>query len=288
MLATGLEQESDAITYASRISGDENRMGVNPGLSLGTRLYPRSSGLLLYGALGTIVTTGAGPFTHTITPGATLPYITAYSQLDTEYHNIADCKINELKVGWQGRGPVDVDATLMGVTWTGYTASWTPTADESGVTRFIAPGGTFKLHASSGSFADAAITAGEITISNNLVPIPLSKAVTPDDIFEAEQTIDCSFTLMPASTIEFRRALTGADAGTTFTGQPVYGSFEVKFIITAATTELTLTGTRVAFFPEYPSADPAGGPAEIVMVGRVKKPAGVALTALLVNQTTSY
>lgn len=287
VLDPGLEQESDAITYGTRISPDENRTAFNPGLSIPTRLYPRSSGLLLYSALGAIASTPGTPNSHVITPAATLPRLTAYGQMDTEYHQIADCKLDTLKIAW-ARGPVDVDATLKGVTWTGYTSSWTPTADESGVTRFIAPGGTFQLHGRSNTPVDAAITGGVITISNNLVPIPLSKNIAPDDIFEAEQVIDVSFTLMPASTLDFRRAITDSDTGTTFSAQPVFGSFTVVFIIDPTLTKLTLTGTRVAFTPNYPEADPAGGPVSYTMAGRVKKPAASALTATLLNQTAGY
>lgn len=290
VLQAGLEQESDAITYSTRISPDENRTAINPGAVIPTRFYPRSTGLLLYAALGGIVTTGpvSSTYTHTITPASTLPYLTLFSQLDTEYHKLADCKMDQLVISWSERAPIEVEATLRGVTWTGYTAAWTATNDESGQAKFIPPGGTFGLHASSATPGTTAkITGGSITISNNLVPVPLSKAITPDDNFEAEQTIDVQFTLMPDDTLEFRRALTGADGGTTFTGQPVFGSFDNKFVIDA-NTDLDLLGTRVAFFPEYPEADPGGGPAELTMTGRVKKPAGAALTAVLRNTVVSY
>lgn len=289
MLSIGLEQESDAITYGTRISADENRTGINPGITFPTRLYPRSGGLLLYSALGTLGTAGptGGNYTHTITPGATLPYLTGFSQLDTEYHKIVDLKCDELKIAWDGRGPWDVDATFMGVTWTGYTSSWTPTNDETGQLRAIGPGGVFQLHGRTSTPVDAAIRAGEITISNNLEPIDLSKSVAPDDIFEAEQVITVSFTLKPANTTEFRRAIGDADAATAAVGYPVYGSFLVTANIDA-NTFVTLTGTRVAFTPEYPEADPGGGAAELVMTGRVKKPAGTAFTATIQNQTASY
>jgi hypothetical protein len=287
VLQAGLEQESDAITYASRISPDENRTAINPGAVIPTRLWPRSGGLLLYSALGGLVTTGSGPYTHTITPAATLPYLTVFSQLDTEYHKLADCSVDTLGINWSERAPVEVEATLKGVTWTGYTAAWTATNDEATTNKFIPPGGTFGIQGRTGTPDTAAkITAGSITINNNLVPVPLSKAIYPDDNFPAEQTIDVSFTLMPDSTLDFRRALTDADAGTTFTGNPVFGSFSVQFVDGA--NSCTLTGTRVAFFPEYPEADPGGGPAELTMVGRVKKPAGAALTAVMINTTVSY
>jgi hypothetical protein len=284
VLVTGLEQESDAITYTTRISPDENRLAINPGAAFPTRLYPSSGPLLIYGALGGISSVGGSPNAHTITPAATLPYITVASRLDTEYHKVADCKVDELTISWSERAPVEVDVVLKGVTWTGYTASWTATNDESAAAKYIPPGGTFQLDAASGTPANAAITGGSLSIKNNLVPIPLSKAITPDDIFEAEQEIEVSFNLMPADTVEFRKALTGSGSGTAFTGGPVFGSFDFKFV-NDANNDVDFTGTRVAFFPEYPEADPGGGPAELTMVGRVKKPAGAALTVLAHNNT---
>jgi hypothetical protein len=283
----GLEQESDAITYTTRISPDENRTAINPGAAFDTRLYPKSGALLAYAALGGITSTPGSPNTHVIVPASTLPYLTLASQLDTEYQKLVDCKCDELTIQWSERQPVEVSAVFKGITWTGYTASWTATNDESAAVKFSPPGGTFQLDAASGSPANAAITGGMISIKNNLVPIPLSKAIVPDDVFEAEQTIEVSFTLMPADTTEFRKALTGSGAGTAFTGVPVFGSFDVKYIIDA-NNDFDFTGTRTAFFPTYPDADPAGGPAELTMVGRVKKPAGAALTITVHNAIAGY
>jgi hypothetical protein len=283
----GLEQESDAITYTTRISPDENRVAINPGAAFPTRLYPKSGALLMYAALGGIVSTPGSPNTHVITPASTLPYLTLASQLDTEYHKVVDCKCDELTISWSERQPVEVEAVFKGITWTGYTASWTATNDESAAVKFSPPGGTFQLDAVSSTPANAAITGGSISIKNNLVPIPLSKSILPDDVFEAEQTIEVSFTLMPADTTEFRKALTGSSGGTTFGSVPVFGSFDVKYIIDASN-DFDITGTRVAFFPEYPEADPAGGPAELTMVGRVKKPVAAALTATVHNAIAGY
>lgn len=286
-LRVELEQENDGITFASRVSADDNRLSVVAGGAIQTRLWPRSSGLLLYGALGAISDSGAGPYTHTITPGATLPYLTLFSQLDTEYHKVADCKVNQLTISWSERAPVEVEFDMMGITATLYTSSWTPTNDENGQNRFIPPGGVFQVDASSGTPATAAIAGGRVTINNNLVPIPLSASVLPDDIFEAEASLEVELRLIPSDTTEWRKLLTGSAVGTTPTGTTIYGSFKNKFTIDASN-DLEIGGTRVAFLADYPEADPAGGPAEITLTGRIKKPAGAALTATLVNSVASY
>jgi len=286
-LMVDLQQENDAITFASRVSSYDNRLSITPGASIQTRLWPRSAGLLLYGALGAINTTGAGPYTHAITPGSTLPYLTFFSQYDTEYHKVVDCKVNTLNLAWSERSPVEVDFDLLGITATLYTASYTTTNDENGQSRFIPPGGVFQVDTSSGTPASAKIVGGRISIQNNLVPIPLSAAVTPDDVFEAEAALEVELRLMPDNTNEWRKIITGAVGGTTPTGTEIYGSFSTKFTIDASN-DLTITSTRVAFLADYPEADPSGGPAELTLIGRIKKPAGAAITATLINSVTSY
>lgn len=287
VLAIELDQEADAITFSSRVSADADRNGVNPAAAIQTRLWPSSAGLLLYAALGAINTTGAGPYTHTVTPAADVPYLTLFGRLDSEYHNIEDAKLDQLTISWSERRAVEVEATFKGLEANLYTASWTPTNDEVGLTRFIPPGGVFQLDGKDATPADAPITGGRITINNGLVGVPLSKSVFPDDVVPAEQVLECSFTLMPANTTLWREAITGASAGTTPSAQPIYGSFSVRFEIDA-NTHLTIAGSRVGFTPEYPEVDPAGGPVELEMPGRIYKPAGDALTATLVNATASY
>lgn len=286
-LMVDLQQENDEITFASRVSSYDNRLAINPGAAIQTRLWPRSAGLLFYGALGAIATTPGTPNNHVITPGATLPYLTHFGQLDTEYHKVADCKVNTLSVGWSERSPVEVEYELIGITATLYTASWTATNDENGQSRFIPPGGTFQVDTSSGTPATAAITGGTLTINNNLVPIPLSAAVTPDDVMEAEAALDIELRLMPSDSTLWRKIVTGSGAGTAPQGAEVYGSFSVFFTIDAST-DLTLSADRVAFLADYPEADPAGGPAELTLTGRIKKPTGAAFTAELNNSVASY
>lgn len=287
VLMVNLEQENDGITFASRVSAYDNRLSITPGASIQTRLWPRSAGLLLFGALGGISTTGAGPYTHTITPGATLPYLTAFAQMDTEYHKIVDCKINSLSLSWTERAPVEVEYELMGITWTGYTASYTTTNDENGQPRFIPPGGVFQVDTMSSTPATAKIVGGRITINNGLVPIPLSAAVTPDDLMEAEAALEVELRLMPDATTEWRKIITGSGSGTAATGTEIYGSFKEKFTIDASN-DLEIGSTKVAFLADYPEADPAGGPAEVTLTGRIKKPAGAAMTATLVNSVATY
>lgn len=290
LLELPIEQEPDQITYQSdrRISPDENRLGIAPGVTLRTRAYPRSIGLLGYAALGAIATSGTTDFTHTITPALTLPYLTVWTQLDTERAKIGDCKVDSLRWSWSERRPLEVEAGLLGLSAALGEAAFSPTNDETGQSKFAPPGGSFKLDAASGTPVEAKITGGEITISNNIVPIPLSKALYPDDVYEGEQLIEVSLNLMPDDFAEWRKAVTGSPSGTAASNVPVFGSFDVKFTI-SPTVELQLAAGRVAFFPDFPEGDPDGGPVELVVPGRVKQPvSGNAFVMTLKNQVSAY
>ncbi len=292
-LVAGVEQENDEITYSGdqRISPDENRLGINPGINIRTRCYPRTAGLLLYAALGAIADAGAGPYTHTITPALNLPYLTAWTKFAGEYHQLTDCLINQLTISWTERQPLEVEMELLAIGLTFDVANWVPslTTDESGASKFGPVGGVFKVDPADGANpAEGKVTGGRISINNNLVPIPLSKSLYPDDLYPGQQEIECEINTMPDDLTLWRKAITGTGAGASVSATPVFGGFDLKCSIDA-NTYLQLVATKTAFTPDYPEADPGGGPIELVLPGRVKQPTvGDALTVTLKNTVASY
>jgi hypothetical protein len=291
ILVVGIDQEPDEITYGAdkRISPDENRNAVNPGFGIRTRAYPRTLPLLAYLAHGAIATTGAGPdYSHAITPALTLPYVTGFAKLGSEYAKIGDAKCNTLSLSWSERRPLEVEATFLGITEFLTEPAWTATTDETGQSKFAPPGGTFKVDTASGTPAVAKITGGRYSVNNNLIGIPLSASQRPDDMAEGEQAIDVELTLMPDDFAEWKKAVTGTGSGTASQATPVFGSFDLKFLI-AANIYAQIVATKVAFTPDFPDGDPGGGPVELTLPGRVKQPAaGDAVTFTVANQTASY
>jgi hypothetical protein len=74
-------------------------------------------GLLLWGALGTLVETGAAdPWTKTITPANTLPYFTFWRMSgDLVWEKFVDCKIGQLEFTSEAEAAITSTATVVGI-----------------------------------------------------------------------------------------------------------------------------------------------------------------------------
>ncbi len=291
LLQVELEQERDPLTWKDtyRAAYEVDRRGVNPAVELQTRAYLSSIGLLLYGALGAVTTTGTSPdYTHTFTAAATLPYLTAWTLLGSERAKVVDCKVDRLALSWTGRELLSLDVTLLGCTPSFGEPSWTPTTDEQTAERFRPVGGTLKLDAASGTPAAAKVSAGSVELRNNVSRVPLSDSVLAADVFENGLEVEVSLTVVPDDLAEWRKAVTGSASGTSASSAPVYGSVELTFQI-ASNKSLKLTLPRVAFAPSFPEGDPGGGPVELEMSGSALRTASAGpITAELKNQVASY
>lgn len=275
---------------SDRFAPTANRTAILPGAAFQSRAYPRMLGLLGYGALGALVTTGAGPFTHTETPAITLPYLTAYGRYGNavESAKVADCKVDQLTIAWTDTEPATVDAVLMGITPT-LDSAFTVTNDES-LTTFWSPiGGTLRFDVDGTSLAAEPVAAASVQISNGLTPVMISSQILPSDIMEGPQRVEGTITIRPNDFDEWQAIFTGTPGGTTPSNVPVYGSFDLKLAIDA-NTELTLTANRVPFLADWPDSDPAGGAAEIELAYSVVRPTdgSAAFTMVVKNGQTSY
>lgn len=289
VLSVAMDQPYEELTIADRFPPAAYRNSFHPAAAFTSRAWPRSLGLLLYGALGSISTTGAAdPWTHTITPGATPLYLTLFSRLDTEYHKVRDARIDTLSLTWEKAEPLEISVGVVGTIGTYFTSTWSATNDDSAEQSFYPGDGVFQVETLGTTPATADITGGEITINNHMQPIDLSRSIEPDDNWPGLMEITVTLKLIPTDMNLWQQIITGTGSATAVSAAPIYGSFLTTFTIAAASRVLTLTATRVAFVGEYPEADPAGGPVELTLVGTVVKPAGTAFTATLLNQVASY
>ncbi len=285
ILNAGMEQAYEELTTANRFPPSAYRSAFLWSVDCVSRAWPRSVVMLLENALGSRNTTGAAdPFTHTITPADVPGYLTAATRLDSEYHKIRDCRVDELSFSWNQAEPVEMGLRMIGTVGSPYTTSGDPTTDDSDQQSFYPAGGVFQIDSDSVTPVTADITGGTITIANHLEPVRVSRQLEPTDVWPGLHEITVTLRLIPTNTTLWRSVVTGADAGTAVSNAPIYGSFHTLFTITAGTRDLDMTATRIAFAGDYPDPDPAGGPVEIELTGTVVKPAAAAFTAVVHNQ----
>lgn len=284
-----LSQGSDPLTSAYLSPATAFRDGALAGGELTFRAMLKSIGLYLYGALGAVSTVGTNPYTHTITLGAALPYLSCYQKkgdATPTIEAVQDCKVDELTLSWEENKPVVVKLVVAGTVFS-YPASFTPGTDESDTVSYFTPaGGTFKLDVDSGTAVTTLIKGGSVSIKRGVKQTAYSGTIVPADSDEGACAVEVGFTLRPADLTDWRAILTGTPAGTTVSEVPVYGSFEHTFVSGAAS--LKLAATKVEYLCDQPGADPAGGAADIELSGRCYRNTTTPITCTLINAQVSY
>lgn len=289
VLNVSISQDRADITSGVRVAPHADRTEFQAGVDFTGPAFIKSCGLWLLAAIGGDVVTGAGPYTHTITPANVLSYLTAWGWLDGNYARVRDLLVDEVELSWQGDEPVQMKVTGMGTVldWPG---TFTVVTDDTKSAYFVPAGGTFKVDAGSGTAVVAKITGGSIKISNGVSVIRLSGSIVPDDVALGRQDYEVGLTLVPADLTDWRKTVTGTGAGTTVQETPVYGALDVTFKSNVGTETLQITAPRVPFLADFPSSDPAGGPVEVELSGTPVLPtgAGSAITAVLINSQATY
>lgn len=283
-----ITQDREEHTSASRFAPGANRTEALPGSEFTCRAHPRSLPLYLYGALGAIATTGASaPYSHAITLGADLPYLSLFGKQNSDLYRIPDSKIDQLSLSWSGNDPLEISVQSIGCDLD-IQGTWSPTTDDSLADYWTPVGGTFQMDIDGSTLAAAPVTGGEVSIANSASPIMLSGSIKPDDISVGVQTVDVTLELTPSNLNDWRTVAMGSAAGTDVAGTVVYGSFSAQFVNGSDT--LTLAATRVPFLIDFPDADAGGGALTISAVGQVVLPTGggAPFTATVVNSVASY
>lgn len=170
VLASSLTKEIESTKSAAVYGGRrvrtpalEARTNVTVGGDVQHEVYDESIGLLLEAMFGGVQTTGAGPYTHTFTPGA-LPSLTVQEGLDANDATIYPFTFEGMKVSeWELAAAVGEVATL-GVTMVGedmLTATSLETASyDAGLTPLVFTNGHVQVD-------DADVCANSITITGS-------------------------------------------------------------------------------------------------------------------------
>ncbi|CAB4218352.1 hypothetical protein UFOVP1608_23 [uncultured Caudovirales phage] len=289
IMTADIQQGLEDHTSSTRVSSGVNRTGVICGMDLTARAHSKSVGLWLYAALGGYSVSGAGPYTHVITSGSDLPYLTAFGKMGSNIYAVNDLKLDSMDISWTENEPLEIAVSGIGTT-PNLAATYVPVADDTLTSYFTAGIGTFTVDVDGGgaTSATAKITAGSISIKNGTSAVMVSGSITPDDVFVGRQEVEVSFDVVPDDLLLWRTILTAASGGTTVSASPTYGTFSHVFTLGSDT--LTLAASRVAFTTDNPDIDPAGGPVTITLAGLAVQPAagGTPLTATLINTHVTY
>lgn len=286
--------ESDSVSCGVRAGIDSYKTEVNVASDIETRAYADVSGLYFLAALGDVSTTGASPYTHVFTVGDTLPELIVWSQIDSgAVRKITGCKMDTLELSFDGNNPLTLGITLAGLTGSYGTVTFGSPSCFDGY--FTCVGSTLKLSPDTDTpvtITDDIVTAGEISITNNVEAKFGAGSITPKAIANGKCTISGSMTINCADETIQRTIETGSSAGTAITGSMVYGSFEWVFQHTVeAGYSLTVTATRVPFTISAMTVDPEGNMLESTLSWDnclVADPSDSPVTITLVNGESSY
>lgn len=291
-------QEPDDLTSGARTTAVVFRGDSQVGAEIVGRAHNASVGLLAYGALGGIATTGITPtWTHVFTIADSLPSFTVFESIvdgaGIDVPRVAGAKIDSLTFEWEGNSPLKVSASFRGRALSFGASETASVTDETGLTtNFIPAGGTFKYDVDSATAETACIKGGRVTLTNNTTPNFCSGTLTAGSVSEGWHVAECAFTTTPTNIDEWRTLITGAADGAGVAASPVYGSFEFVFKSSMlAAHQLKLEGLKVAYMCDLPQAEAGGGAAEVELAGNCLLPAGAGASPVkitLLNGTASY
>lgn len=288
--------ETDSVSCGVRAGIDSYKTEVNVASDIETRAYADVSGLYFLAALGDVSTTGASPYTHEFTVGDSLPELIVWSQIDGgATRKIEGCKMDTLELSFDGNNPLTLGITLAGLTGSYGSTTWPGGTVSCFDGYFTCVGSTLKLSANTDTpsvISGDIVTAGEISISNNVEAKFAAGTITPAAIANGKCTVSGSMTINCADESIQRIIETGSTSNTAITGSMVYGSFEWVFQHTSEPTySLTVSASRVPFTISAMTVDPEGNMLESTLSWDnclIASAADSPVTITLVNGESSY
>lgn len=250
--------------------------------------YVRDSSIasLLFYALGTNVDSGTTPnFTHTITAGNTLPYVTFWRMIsDTLYEQYRDCLVDSLTIRAGAGDPLTAVIGVNGLLSTRLTTdpSVTPAIPLASGFVYNYNDATVQL----GGGATALISSFELTIENN-VSRQQTDDFTPFDVVVGQRRVSLGFDLIFETLDEYNKFHYGTSTGTA-TSKTLFTTTADFQFDNGANNQVKFTLPTIAY-EEFPVEPNTGGDPIIVPVRAVsQRPAsGSIVTAVVKNQTAS-
>lgn len=234
--------------------------------------------------LGTREKTGAGPYTHTCKPAASLPYVTfGRMQGGLLFEEFLDCKVSEATFSAGTASPLTLAATIVGRSAVRKTAEWSaglaPPAAPS-----IAPVNFNNAVVKLGGVETRLASSFEATFSNS-VAVQQTDDSVPYDVTEGLRSCTLGFDLIFETLAAYNEFHYAAAEGTT--QSPTLPSTSAEFIFTLGADSLTFKFPKIVYeeFPVEP--DPGGDPIVVPVRARAQRHAEGLMRAVVVNTSST-
>lgn len=280
------EVENLAETDASRDRGVS--YVTQSGVSGEPEIYVRDESIVFWlkAALGSLATTGLSPnFTHTVTPGNTLPYFTAWRNLgDTLYEEYRDCKCGSISISAEAGAPLTATVGITGTKATRLTTApdaATPLAVESSSVYQFRRSAAVGI-ATLGGAATALISSFELSVENN-VSGQFTDDVQAYDVVEGTREVSIGFDMLFESLDEYNKFHYGGAAGTAVS--PNIFTTSAAFVFNKGTNnEIGFSLPSIAYEELAPEPDAGGDPITVSVRAAAQRSGSPVVTATVKNQ----
>lgn len=275
-------QDDFGATWGSRLSEGHDRGNMTPGAAFDAVGMPVSIGHFLQAALGAPNTTGSGPYTHVFTVSDTLPYYTIHARKGSEYFRVADTRLNELELSWEGTKALTAKTSWVGCGYDFLSGAYTAATNERPKDGSLkGAGGTFTIFGS-----NAVVRQGSIKVTNGVEAIHGSHQVMPANVFPKMTHITGTLNVVVDDLTAFRRHITGTANGTSPSATVFRGDAVCSW--TDGTHTLTFALDDAVFATEFPDTSAEGGPVELQLAFEAVAGATTPMSFTLVNSTATY
>jgi hypothetical protein len=231
---------------------------VRGGAAGSPEFYVRPDSFPAYAAaaFGNLVTSGAGPYVHTIdTTAATLPYVAFFKMLGgTIFERYEDCMVSSLTVRAEAGQPLSAAMSFMGLSVTRSDAEWTT----PGTYDVAEPWYFHEATIAIGGSTVTNVRSFELTLENN-VQQQQTDSIALYDVVPGRRELSGSFDMIFDSTDAFNAYKTHHYGTTSGTTQPnTLQTQSLSFTFAKGTDTVQFTVNKAAY-EEFPADPDAGG-----------------------------
>jgi hypothetical protein len=249
---------------------------------------PRSLGHFIKGILPTLVTTGAGPYTHTFTPDTTgtyntPPFLTLFSRRPGGplFEKFGDGTVTDLEFNFSQGEMLQTHCKLMG-----YTPSVLGSTYTAGVTEAITSAGTYLTYVGATVKIEEdsqtpATTNGGYVQSGTLgfhraVSLEQTTALNPSHRGVGKFSVGGNFDVLWYNYEAYRATYYGAVGGSASSLVPVFGSLDFLFQVgptadATQTLQIQFPQTQL-YLNEPPDSNTSGDPVHVAIDLKTSKP----------------